>query len=66
MSSTSTKNNGAIMWQENTEGVPEAAILIQPYMDVISIEQEGRHINLNYESVGELCKIIKSMKQPTP
>lgn len=55
-----------VIWQERTDDdmlLPgEPALLIESYYDVISIQQGDQSININYETVKELCKVLKSMK----
>ena len=53
--------NSSIQWQTGPEdGVPEPAILIEAYIDVIALQQEGETIKINYKSVDELCKNLKA------
>lgn len=53
-----------VLWQtEPEEGAPESAVMIEAYGDVISITCEGRVININYESVDELCKLLRQIKK---
>lgn len=58
-----TRGNASsiVIWQEVEEGVGEPAILLTPWSDVITITQEGKSINLNYETVKELCKQLKTL-----
>jgi hypothetical protein len=59
-----TKGNDYIIWQNGPEdGISEKAILIEAYTDVISIQQQEGSININYESVDELCKLLKQLKK---
>lgn len=52
------------LWQESSEdSVPEPAFLIVPHSDVVRIQQGGDQILLNYESVDELCKVLKQIKK---
>lgn len=51
------------LWQEAGEdSVSEKPLIVSSYSDVICISQEGREINVNYESVNELCKLLKKLK----
>jgi hypothetical protein len=54
-----------IIWQNVSEdlGVSEAALLVEKYSDVITITQEGRHININYETIDEVVKLLKQLKK---
>lgn len=58
---TPKDKNCILIWQDVPEGVGEPAILITPYSDCIILQQEGRYININYETVKELCKHLKNM-----
>jgi hypothetical protein len=57
-----TKWVRAIIYQtgdpDNT--VPETALVVSRYSDVIEIQQEDRTINLNPETVPEFMKVLKS------
>jgi hypothetical protein len=65
MSYESTAKNAIVMWQTNEEsGVGEPALLIESYMGCFQITQEDQRININYESIKELCKILKQLKEP--
>jgi DNA uptake protein ComE-like DNA-binding protein len=57
------KEGAIIIWQETSEGAAEPAIVVEPYTDVIQIVQEGERININYESVKEICKVLNSLKR---
>ena len=61
---TSATENSKLIWQNVNEGIPEPALLITPYIDCIQIEQADQTININYETVNELCKVIKNLKEP--
>jgi hypothetical protein len=52
----------AIIYQTGNEdtSVPEPALIISRYSDVIEIQQEDRTINLNPETVPEFMKVLKS------
>lgn len=60
-----------ILWQENKEtGVGEPALAITAYSDVIQIEQGSVNggvqiININYDSVAELCRELRKTKPKT-
>lgn len=51
--------NQVLIWQDTAEGMPEPALLITKYEDIISVEQEGRYINLNPETLKEFIKALK-------
>lgn len=63
MTDTAQKDS-TVLWQQQEDGMPEPALLIEAYGDVIQITQEDQRINLNYRSVKELCSVLKSLKQP--
>lgn len=59
-----TKGNDYIIWQNDPEdGISEKALLVEAYSYVVSISQEDRNINVNYESIDELCKLLKQIKK---
>lgn len=64
MKSVINHKNSMTVWQETEEGMPEASLLIETYEDVVCIQQEGRHIHLNYESLKPLAKLLLSIKKP--
>lgn len=57
--------NSFVMWQDINpeEGIAEPAILIESFTDSIRITQYGQAINLNYESINELSRILKKCNQ---
>jgi hypothetical protein len=58
-----TKGDDYIIWQPDPEdGVAEKAILVESYSDVITLQQNDQSININYESIDELCKLLKKLK----
>ncbi len=59
MAHEKTSKNSVVLWQENKEmGVGEPAILIEYFPETIALTQEGRVINLNYDSLKELKKLL--------
>jgi hypothetical protein len=59
-------NEGAIIiWQKAADDTPQQALLVEAYADVIQIAQEGTRIDINYETVKELCAVLKSIKRPS-
>jgi hypothetical protein len=65
---TATIDNGRVLWQEGTDDMPiaEPALLITGNADIVTVEQEGRYINLNYESVDEFIKVLREIKKHRP
>lgn len=65
---TSNVNKGSVLFtQEWLEEAPaEPAILLQPYGDIISIEQGSNSISLNYHSVKEFIKALKLVAENEP
>jgi hypothetical protein len=63
-----TNKNAKVIWQqvEEGEGVAEPALLIEPYKDVVRIGQDGDAIQINYESIDEICKALKQIKKNRP
>lgn len=58
-----TAKESYIFWQkESDDAIPEPAILIERYSDTIALTQEDQVINLNYESLPELLKFLKTLQ----
>ena len=55
------KDVDLVIWQE-VEDMPEPAVTLKFYGNVIELCQEGRYINLNYETVPLLCRELKKAK----
>ena len=54
-----------VIWQENPkEGIGKPAILIESYRGSFGITQEGNYISLNYETIKDLIKVLKTLKEP--
>lgn len=62
MISHTARKEDVIIYQQTEDGVSEPALFIEPFNDVICINQEGRFININYETVVGLCKLLKELK----
>jgi hypothetical protein len=63
---TTVNKDSIVIWQETkNEDMPvsEPALVITPFSDTIYIEQEGHQINLNYGSLDEFCRVLRSMKK---
>lgn len=53
-----------IVWQEcDEESVAEPALIIEKYIDVLTITQGENSININYPSIPELIKALKSVNK---
>jgi hypothetical protein len=66
MPTTTTRDNDILFWQENKDvGVPEPAILIQPFDDAVFLETAQSNISLNWDSLPEFIKILKTLKRPS-
>lgn len=64
MAFTTPAKESKILWQSSAEdNVPEQALLIEFYTSEFSITQGDNCIIINYETVQELLKIIKSHKK---
>lgn len=52
-----------LIWQETDleELVPEQALLIVSYIDVVSIEQREMSLYINYDSIPELIKVLRTI-----
>lgn len=51
-------------WQtDNDDGIAEPALLIEDFYgsNIIGITQGNNRININYQSIDELCKHLKSI-----
>lgn len=62
---TDTAKEGAvILWQTDPEdAIAEPALLIESFSDAIRIGQKDQVINLNYESIDELIKVLRNLKK---
>lgn len=56
----------AIVWQENSGGVPEPAIYVRRYDDVLQLLQEDRTIHLSPESLEPFIKAMRRVNVETP
>jgi hypothetical protein len=48
-----------LVWQDVEEGVGEPAIALDKYNDILVFKQADNEVNLNYETIPELCKTLK-------
>ncbi len=64
ITTSSATEDSIILWQNVSEGTPELALLITPYIGCFQIKQGYDIININYESVKELCRVMKSIEEP--
>lgn len=64
MISTVSNKHAQIIWQNAEEGIPEKAILVTNFSDsgLIEIKQGNSEISVNYESIPELIKVMKTVK----
>ena len=64
MISTVSNKHAQVIWQEDEEGTPEKAILVTDYEcgGLIEIKQGESEIDVNYESIPELIKAMKTVK----
>ena len=64
MISTIGSKHAQVIWQEDEEGTPEKAILVTDYEcgGLIEIKQGESEIDVNYESIPELIKAMKTVK----
>lgn len=64
VNTTKTRQDSIVVWQQtnNDQAVPESALLISFWTDIINIKQDGREITLNYESIDVICTALKSQK----
>ena len=64
MISTIGSKHAQVIWQEDEEDAPEEAILVTDYEGggVIEIKQGKSEIDVNYESIPELIKAMKTVK----
>ena len=53
-----------VVWQKDDDGIPEMAILVTNYpgSGLIEIQQGNSAVNVNYESIPELIKTMKTAK----
>ena len=52
-----------LIWQETDleESLPEQALLIVSYNDVVLIEQREMSLSINYDSIPELIKVLRTI-----
>ena len=64
MISTVSNKHAQVIWQEDEEGTPEKAILVTNYpgSGLIEIKQGESEVSVNYESIPELIKAMKTVK----
>lgn len=64
MTATVGNKHSQVIWQEDEEGIPEKAILVTNYAGsgLIEIKQGDAEINVNYESIPELIRAMKTAK----
>ena len=64
MITTIGNKHAQLIWQEDEEDIPEKAILVTNYEGggMIEIKQGDAEIFVNYESVPELIKVMKTVK----
>ena len=64
MITTVGNRHAQVIWQEDEEGIPEKAILVTNYYGsgLVEIKQGDSEINVNYESIPELIKAMKTAK----
>ena len=64
MIATVSNKHSQVIWQEDEEGIPEKAILVRNFYGSgwIEIKQGQSEILLNYESIPELIKAMKTAK----
>jgi hypothetical protein len=58
----------AMIYQTGNEEttVPEPALIVSRYSDIIEIQQEDKTINLNPETVPELVQVLKAAAKEIP
>ena len=61
---TVSNKHAQIVWQGDDEGIPEKALLVTNYAGsaLIEIKQGQSEILVNYESIPELVKVMKTVK----
>lgn len=58
-----TRKGDVVIYQSDSEGIGEPALLLQPYSGLMCITQEDRAININYDTFKELIKAMNKLKQ---
>lgn len=59
-----SKDGGLVFWQDNKEmGAGEPAILMEGYSDTIALTQDSSVINLNYDSLNEFIKNLRTLQR---
>ncbi len=64
MISTIGGKHAQVIWQEDEDGAPEKAILVTDYEGggLIEIKQGESEVYVNYESIPELIRVMKTVK----
>ena len=64
MIATVANKYAQVVWQKDDDGIPEMAILVTNYpgSGLIEIQQGNSAVNVNYESIPELIKTMKTAK----
>ena len=64
MIATVSNKHAQVIWPEDGEGIPEKAILVTNYAGsgLIEIKQGQSEIMVNYESIPELIRVMKTVK----
>ena len=64
MITTVGNKHAQVIWQEDEEGISEKAILVTNYYGsgLVEIKQGDSEITVNYESIPELIKAMKTAK----
>ncbi|WP_430897662.1 MULTISPECIES: hypothetical protein [unclassified Paraflavitalea] len=66
MATTVAAKKAYVFWQDQEDGIPNQAILINVLSDSILLEQGNDTINLDYDSLNEFIKILKTAKDERP
>lgn len=66
MATTIAAKTSYVFWQDQEDGLPNQAILINVYSDSIMLEQGNNAINLDYQSLNEFIKTLKKARDNRP
>lgn len=67
-----TKTSKAVIWQEGNGETTfgEPALLVSVYSDIFTIKQGGGEVNINYETIPEMIRLLRTIHPvktgPTP
>lgn len=58
----------AVIWQEGDgeSSIGEPALLVSAYSDVFTLKQGACEVNINYETIPELIRLLRDIRKERP